>query len=49
LHARENLVRGTSAHRQLAIFDRAVAEGASHAEALTTVVDWLITETVREA
>ncbi len=46
-HAREILARGTSAHRQLAVFDRALAEGASHADALAAVVDWLIAETVR--
>jgi carboxylate-amine ligase len=45
--AREILARGTSAHRQLAVFDRALAKGASLAEALTAVVDWLIAETVR--
>jgi glutamate---cysteine ligase / carboxylate-amine ligase len=47
LHAREILARGTSAHRQLAIFDQALGEGASRAEALTAVADWLIAETVR--
>jgi carboxylate-amine ligase len=46
-HAREILARGTSAHRQLAVFDRALAEGASHVDALAAVVDWLIAETVR--
>src|SRR5262249_42575449 len=45
-HVREILARGTSAHRQLAVFDRAVAEGASRSEALVAVVDWLIAETV---
>ena len=44
-HTREILARGTSAHRQLAVFDRAVAEGASRGEALVAVVDWLIAET----
>jgi glutamate---cysteine ligase / carboxylate-amine ligase len=44
-HAREVLARGTSAHRQLAIFNRALAAGATHPEALIAVVDWLITET----
>jgi carboxylate-amine ligase len=47
LYAREILARGTSAHRQLAVFERAIAEGATHAEALIGVVDWLIAETVR--
>jgi carboxylate-amine ligase len=45
-HAREILARGTSAHRQLAIYDAALAEGATHSEALAAVVDWLIAETV---
>ena len=47
-HAREILARGTSAHRQLAVFERAAAEGATRAEALAAVVDWLIAETVSE-
>jgi carboxylate-amine ligase len=46
-HTREILARGTSAHRQLAVFDRALAEGATRTEALAAVVDWLIAETVR--
>jgi carboxylate-amine ligase len=46
-HARRIVARGTSAHRQLAIFDAARATGASRAEALSAVVDWLIAETVR--
>ncbi len=46
-HAREILARGTSAHRQLAVFDQALAQGASRAQALAAVVDWLIAETVR--
>lgn len=46
-HAREILARGTSADRQLAVFDTALAAGATRAEALTAVVDWLIAETVR--
>jgi len=47
LHTRKILARGTSAHRQLAVFDRALAEGATHSKALAAVVDWLIAETVR--
>jgi len=47
LHAREILGRGTSAHRQLAVYDRALAAGASRPDALAAVVDWLIAETVR--
>jgi carboxylate-amine ligase len=46
-HTRKILARGTSAHRQLAVFDRALAEGATRSEALAAVVDWLIAETVR--
>jgi carboxylate-amine ligase len=46
-HARQILARGTSAHRQLAIFERALAAGAARREALSAVVDWLIEETVR--
>jgi glutamate---cysteine ligase / carboxylate-amine ligase len=48
-HAREILARGTSAHRQLAVFEHALSEGASRSEALAAVVDWLIAETVRGA
>jgi carboxylate-amine ligase len=47
LHTREILARGTSAHRQLALYDRVLADGASHSDALAAVVDWLIAETVR--
>ena len=47
LHAREILCRGTSAHRQLAIFDQALAEGAEKDEALKRVVDFLIEETAK--
>ncbi|WP_299615343.1 carboxylate-amine ligase [Pelagibius sp.] len=45
-HARDILNRGTSAHRQLAIYDAAMAAGAEKREALTQVVDFLIEETV---
>ena len=45
-HAREILARGTSAHRQLAVFEGALADGASRVEALSAVVDWLIAETM---
>jgi glutamate---cysteine ligase / carboxylate-amine ligase len=47
LHTREILARGTSAHRQLAVYDRAVTEGGNRADALAAVVDWLIEETAR--
>lgn len=45
-HAREILVRGTSAHRQLARYRDALAAGADPRGALERVVDWLIEETV---
>ncbi|MGH6930843.1 MAG: carboxylate-amine ligase [Dongiaceae bacterium] len=45
--AREILVRGTSAHRQLARYQDAIAGGAAPPEAFKAVVDWLIEETVR--
>lgn len=44
-HTREILRRGTSTHRQLAVFAKARAEGASDREAFNAVVDWLIRET----
>jgi glutamate---cysteine ligase / carboxylate-amine ligase len=46
-HAREILAGGTSAHRQLAVFEQALAGGAGRGGALAAVVDWLIAETVR--
>ncbi|HSE78403.1 MAG TPA: carboxylate-amine ligase [Alphaproteobacteria bacterium] len=44
--ARDILARGTSAHRQLAVYQEAVAAGAAKDEALRRVVDWLIEETL---
>jgi carboxylate-amine ligase len=44
--ARDIIGRGTSAHRQLAIYRAAVETGAAREEALRAVVDWLIEETV---
>ena len=44
-HMRNILGRGTSAHRQIAIHQRARADGASEREALRAVVDFLIRET----
>ena len=44
-HSRDILTRGTSAHRQLAVFNRARAAGADRTQALSAVVDWLIEET----
>jgi len=46
-HAREICGRGTSAHRQLAVFERVLSAGASRSAALAAAVDWLIAETVR--
>ena len=46
-HARRILARGTSAHRQLAHYREALEAGATPLEALQSVVDWLIEETVR--
>jgi carboxylate-amine ligase len=40
------LARGTSAHRQLAVFADALARGAARPDALDAVVDWLVAETV---
>ena len=45
-HARQILKRGTSAHRQLAIYEAAVKDGADKRQALEKVVDFLIEETV---
>ena len=45
-HAREIITRGTSAHRQVAVYEQARAEGATRHEALEKVVDFLIAETV---
>ncbi len=39
------LERGTSAHRQVAVFNKACAAGASREEALREVVDFLVAET----
>jgi carboxylate-amine ligase len=44
---REILARGTSAHRQLAVYDEAIRGGTAEAEALRAVVDWLVEETAR--
>jgi carboxylate-amine ligase len=42
---RDILTRGTSAHRQRQIYERAKLEGAGDSEALRAVVDWLVAET----
>jgi glutamate---cysteine ligase / carboxylate-amine ligase len=44
-HIRNILGRGTSAHRQIEVYQRARAEGASEREALRAVVDFLVRET----
>ncbi|MGH6960379.1 MAG: glutamate-cysteine ligase family protein, partial [Dongiaceae bacterium] len=46
--ARDILRRGTSAHRQLAVFKAARDAGAGRVAALQAVVDWLIEETAAE-
>ncbi|GBD84933.1 carboxylate-amine ligase YbdK [bacterium BMS3Abin02] len=46
LGLREILVRGTSADRQVATYEAALAQGAEESEALQAVVDFLIRETV---
>jgi carboxylate-amine ligase len=46
-HAREIVRRGTSAQRQIAVYEAAVAEGEGPEAALHRVVDWLVEETVR--
>ncbi len=45
-HARDIVARGTSAQRQLSVYQAAMDEGADAPEALKSVVDWLIDETV---
>jgi carboxylate-amine ligase len=42
---REIPARGTSAHRQLRLYESALRDGATEQEALEAVVDWLIAET----
>ena len=44
---RETFARGTSAHRQLAVYEAALRAGATEPEALKAVVDWLLAETAR--
>jgi carboxylate-amine ligase len=48
LHCRSIIRRGTSAHRQLATYAAGLAAGASPEQALRSVVDMLIEETVRD-
>jgi len=44
---RQVMARGTSAHRQLQVHERALRDGATESEALRAVVDWLVAETRR--
>jgi carboxylate-amine ligase len=46
-NARDIMSRGTSAHRQVEIYQASLTAGASEKEALQAVVDWLIEETVK--
>jgi len=43
-HLHTIMQRGTSAHQQIAVYDRQLEDGASKEEALVSVVDWLIQE-----
>lgn len=45
-HAREILARGTSAHRQVKVYQESKAAGADDEQALKSVVDMLIDETM---
>ena len=45
-YARDIIRRGTSAHRQVAIYREALEQGATGWEALAQVVDWLAEETM---
>ncbi|AIB11146.1 carboxylate--amine ligase [Azospirillum argentinense] len=45
-NARDIIRRGTSAHRQVAIYREALEQGATGWEALAQVVDWLAEETM---
>jgi carboxylate-amine ligase len=45
-HAHQILKRGTSAHRQVAVYEAAMKDGADKRQALEKVVDFLIDETV---
>ncbi len=46
-HARTILNRGTSAHRQVAVYQQALTSGDDHDQALRRVIDWLTTETTQ--
>lgn len=44
-HARDIVARGTSAQRQVSVYEQAIQAGATQIDALKSVVDWLIEET----
>lgn len=46
-HAHKILARGTSAHRQVGVYEKALEEGATPEDATRAVVDHLIDETAR--
>jgi len=46
-HALEIVEQGTSAHRQVQVYDEALAAGGSESDALKAVVDMLVEETAR--
>ncbi|MCY3769173.1 MAG: carboxylate-amine ligase [Gammaproteobacteria bacterium] len=46
-HARKIIRRGTSAHRQLAVFNESLEHGDDHKTAMKKVVNWLIAETMQ--
>jgi len=45
-HARKIVEEGTSAHRQIAVHDKALEEGKSESEALSAIVDMLVEDTM---
>jgi len=45
--AQDILERGTSAHRQVEVYEKSKAAGANDQEALYSVVDWLAAETLK--
>ncbi len=47
-HARTIVTRGTSATRQIRVYDEAIAAGATEADALREVVDHVLAETVAD-
>jgi len=46
-HACDIVEHGTSAHRQVRVYEEALAAGASESDALKAVVDMLVEETAR--